>query len=62
MGNEVYSWVPYPYASVVLIQLETPINKNATNIVLYLRGTNQGLLKGKYIQMCLPVIHLSVQV
>jgi len=42
--------------------LETPVNKNATNIILYLGETDQWLLKGKYIQMCLSVIHSSIQV
>lgn len=46
---------------MIWIWLETPINKNATNIALDLGETNQQLLKGKYIQMCLSVIHSSIQ-
>lgn len=59
MVNEVYSWVPYSYAP--LICLEAPV-EIMQQIQFYTCGeTNQQLLKGKYIQMCLSDIHLSIK-
>lgn len=60
MVNEVYRWVPYSYAS--LICLEAPTKRMQLIQFYTCGGTNQQLPKGKYIQMCLPDIHLSINV